>query len=450
MKRYCAAALAFVCFLGTLEIEAQTPSPVLTIASDHFEVDGLPRFLTFVSYFDAMRRANAGGSTAFDNDFAFFRGRVNGIRIMVNWLDPGYSPCCHAADTLIDNGGYVRDAGNWPSSGSGMDPWARFIAVLDAAQAYNLLVDVTFDRDTILPSVPSTATFKSGIYRVIHKLETDYPGKYRNVLFDMQNEWTYSFHGPVSNGDMSDYVTQAKAARSDVIVTGSAESTVSASTAGSNAGTVGFNVVTYHDPRNSNWYQVSTISSLAGSIRGMTSMPIVFDEPMPWQDDSTASHFADAAMNAQLAGVAGWTFHTRSGYDMVAHDYVWYASSTEKASLAHLKASIGFTDPGLSAGYSVKPVHIYELRARINDLRARSNHGPVSWTDTTLVPNSTVVKAAHINELRNALSDAYVWLGQSAPSYAESISAGSPPETVIKASHITELRTKVQYLEGWP
>ena len=53
-----------------------------------FNVNGVNKFLLFVSYFDAMRRAHEDGeaATLLDRDLAYIRGQgFDGIRIFTNW-----------------------------------------------------------------------------------------------------------------------------------------------------------------------------------------------------------------------------------------------------------------------------------------------------------------------------------------------------------------------------
>src|SRR3954452_6406398 len=53
-----------------------------------------------------------------------------------------------------------------------------------------------------------------------------------------------------------------------------------------------------------------------------------------------------------------------------------------------------FTDSPLAAGATViRAVHITQMRACIADLRAQFGLSTVTWTDATIVPGTTVVKA---------------------------------------------------------
>jgi hypothetical protein len=103
-----------------------------------------------------------------------------------------------------------------------------------------------------------------------------------------------------------------------------------------------------------------------------------------------------------------------------------------------------FTDDPLTPGTVVKAVHITELRARIDSLRASHGLPAYGWTDPTITNGSTGILALHILELRGALAQAYDAAGGMPPAYTDpSLGAG----TVIKAVHMTELRAAVVTLE---
>jgi len=55
------------------------------------------------------------------------------------------------------------------------------------------------------------------------------------------------------------------------------------------------------------------------------------------------------------------------------------------------------------------------LRTQVNDTRARYGLVPFQWTDPVVVPQETVIKAVHIQELRQAIDDVYVRLGRPLP-----------------------------------
>ena len=108
------------------------------------------------------------------------------------------------------------------------------------------------------------------------------------------------------------------------------------------------------------------------------------------------------------------------------------------------QVSVTFTDPTLTAT-SIKAVHLTELRARINGLRARYNLAAYAFTDPTIVAGATIVKAQHIGDLRTALAQAYSAASITPPSYTDpTLTAGV---TVVKASNLDELRAAIIALE---
>ena len=68
---------------------------------------------------------------------------------------------------------------------------------------------------------------------------------------------------------------------------------------------------------------------------------------------------------------------------------------------------VPFTDPTLSPGVTlIRAVHITELRTRIDAVRARFALGAFGYTDPGPV-SGVMVKAVHIQQLRTALDQAY-------------------------------------------
>jgi hypothetical protein len=110
----------------------------------------------------------------------------------------------------------------------------------------------------------------------------------------------------------------------------------------------------------------------------------------------------------------------------------------------YARLSAAFTDetivPGVTA---VRAVHMTELRARIDAQRVRFGLSPFVWT--TPAPSAGVTAlAVHVAELRTALAQAYIAAGRPEPEY------GSPPPspgTVIRAADVTVLRDAVRALE---
>jgi len=102
-----------------------------------------------------------------------------------------------------------------------------------------------------------------------------------------------------------------------------------------------------------------------------------------------------------------------------------------------LATTVVFTDPSPQ----VRAATFSELRTAVNAVRTLAAIGNFTFTDPALAPGM-IVKAAHLTELRSALDAARSTLGLGPASYADAtISAGS---TVIRLAHVTDLRNGVQ------
>ncbi len=103
--------------------------------------------------------------------------------------------------------------------------------------------------------------------------------------------------------------------------------------------------------------------------------------------------------------------------------------------------TIFFTDDPLIATATVmKAVHITELRQAANVMRAAAGLGAASFADPVLTGVS--VRAIHLQQLRTALTEARAALGLSAVSYTDATLV--PGATVVKAAHVQELRGAVK------
>jgi len=101
-----------------------------------------------------------------------------------------------------------------------------------------------------------------------------------------------------------------------------------------------------------------------------------------------------------------------------------------------------FTDDPLVAGTTlVKSAHITELRTAVNAVRTLAGLGAGSYNDPTLTAGVTLVKAAHINDLRTAINAARSALSLSTLSYGETVTATT---TLVKTTHVSELRNGVK------
>jgi hypothetical protein len=103
--------------------------------------------------------------------------------------------------------------------------------------------------------------------------------------------------------------------------------------------------------------------------------------------------------------------------------------------------TILFTDdPLLASTTLVKGVHITELRQAANALRTAAGLPAATFTDASLPGVAT--KAVHIQELRTALAPARATLGLTTIVYTDpTLTAGT---TLVKAAHVQELRNAVK------
>jgi len=104
-----------------------------------------------------------------------------------------------------------------------------------------------------------------------------------------------------------------------------------------------------------------------------------------------------------------------------------------------------FTDDPLTAGTTIKAVHITELREAINTLRSNNGLSAFTYTDPVLTVGVTQAKGVHITDLRTALNEVYDAQGKAQPTYTDpTIVAGV---TVIKKVNIAEIRSAVRDVE---
>jgi hypothetical protein len=302
-------------------VRAQQTVPVLGIENDHFTVDGVQKFLLFISYFDAIRADPAD----LERDFKFIKSNgFDGIRVFPNWWKQ-YG--CGGA-------GYADDGLFTSASDLNTDRGKQFLNVLDEAAANGLLVDVTFTRGTIDrnwddPNADigiTVAEYQAQIVAVTRLLNNAYP----HVLFDVENE--YDDNG---TGLTDEEVKQIR----DAIKKTDARRLVTISTAGGNdleageiARSANLDIVASHPSRSGNWWAeeiVSAIDAGRDGQKGPPYRPIYLQEPNAFDvfdgkdprcakqiHDILVARHLEAAENAKRNGAAAYTFHTRTTFDL--------------------------------------------------------------------------------------------------------------------------------------
>jgi hypothetical protein len=104
--------------------------------------------------------------------------------------------------------------------------------------------------------------------------------------------------------------------------------------------------------------------------------------------------------------------------------------------------SFTFTNPTITPGITpIRAVHITELRNDIDSLSADAGLSDYSYADPTITPGVSSIRAVDITDLRTALADVYVACGQSAPTYTDTTL--TPGSSLIRAVDITQLRSYV-------
>jgi Cellulase (glycosyl hydrolase family 5) len=293
---------------------AQPAGPVLRVAGDRLLVDGVPRFLVFFSYFDGVRRPEAALHA--DLDYLSQKG-IDGIRVLPNWK----------AALLNTDGGVRQDA------------LRKLTALVAAAGARGMLVDVTFTRETSCPPGTSPSdqhcAFSVAEYTEGIRVVADALKPYENVLFDIQNEFTIHF----SREELASTPHPVAAIRR-TIKTADPRRIVTASSAGgeppaafaNTSRALELDVVAYHDGRDSdrdtpvpNWATRTTdvVAALRGSAKAPSEQrPIYLQEPtrflLPGEGrrdtDNRAESYGMALALAKRAGAAAWTFHTPASF----------------------------------------------------------------------------------------------------------------------------------------
>jgi hypothetical protein len=308
------AAAATAVALLTPGLNAPREPPVLGVSGTRLTVDGTPRFLLVVSYFDALRAADA----VLELDFAWLRRHgIDGVRVFPNWWR------CQAMDRCGGHPG--QDTLMAPDGSLRPDPLARLRAVLAKAAAHGLVVDLSFARETVRDAGGDELTPARYAEALVAATAAIQPAPH--VMIDVQNE-VYKNRVFVDQGEADARRVGALLRRVDrrgrlVFVSANVEEIERYAYCGVAGacpdGAAPADLLAVHDAREPNWHDrtpavVRDLLAL-GARRG--ARPVYLQEPQPWQDERAPDRlerFLDAASRAKRAGAAAWTFHTRTGF----------------------------------------------------------------------------------------------------------------------------------------
>jgi hypothetical protein len=280
-------ARCLVFALGVCLVPAQAHAQKLSIQGDRFAVDGVPRFLTFMSLFGAMAAPNIGADLHFLKGLGF-----DGVRIWPN-LDQG--PQIFAADGTLKP-----------------DELARLRFILDQAKLERMIVDVSFTYEHT-PGL-TAAGARRAIVAAAEALRS-----YDNIMFDIQNERNVGDRRQMSEADVAAIYSAVKAVDPARIAFASNSPVDPPEYAADFTVRLGLDVTAYHEPRVSNWYELGTVQNVVRAMKA-SGRPAYLQEPMstrdnlfPYPSHDRAEFFMQAIGHAKLAGAAAWCFHTDAG-----------------------------------------------------------------------------------------------------------------------------------------
>jgi hypothetical protein len=282
-------ARAFVIACALTAAPALADAQKLSIQGDRFAVDGVPRFLTFMTLFGAMGAPNITADLRLVRSLGF-----DGIRIWPN-LDTG--------PQLMASDGTLRPT-----------ELARLRFILDQARLEHLVVDVSFTYEHTPGLDPKGA--RTAIVAAAIELRS-----YDNILFDIQNERNVQDRRHMSESDCASIVNAVRAVDSSRILVVSNSPIDPPEYAADFAVRLGLDATAYHEPRVINWYELPVVQSVVREMK-RNGRPAYLQESMSTRDDlyfypnhDRVEYFLQAIAHAKLSGAAAWCFHTDVGVD---------------------------------------------------------------------------------------------------------------------------------------
>ncbi|NUM55284.1 MAG: hypothetical protein HUU46_16685 [Candidatus Hydrogenedentes bacterium] len=340
-----------ICVLATLVGHGAAEgviTPELEVSGDHFTVDSQPRFLVFVSYFDAMRASDE----TLESDFRYLRANgFDGIRIFPNWWD-FRREIAFGGDTLLNGKGQIR-----------LERFSALERILELAAQHGLLVDVSFAYETVLGLSNLTEQqvgTSQGLLPVNQVRLDDYEHAlfyvagglrdYRHIFLDIQNE----YNGRITHLS-DDEVRRLRAAIKNAdphrLVTASLANEIGPEEVARRSNEVNVDIVGWHESRNP--WQFDAMDALVKRARGATTKPIYMGEPALLEDGLTVESVITAVTKAKAGGAAAWTFHTRNGFDLSKQSLVESMTEPERRFAETFKPKLDATPWGANVAAKV-------------------------------------------------------------------------------------------------
>ncbi len=304
--------------------DAQSPELRLGTKGAAFTINGEPRFLALVSYFDAM------DATALDADLAMLAKSVDGIRIFANWWDRAEGEGCRNVFSPGTLFGPVADGGRLVVRPARL---ARLKQVLGRARAHGLIVDLTFAADPVAGAsklasndagrVCPPAGFRNEVNwaavaaAVGETAAALSSPEFDHVFFDVQNEAGHDFNraGREDLRRLVDAVRMASPRRLVSVSTFDPDADRQAAMVKD----LGLSMLNFHDARGEGWGGRTAghvTRSREALARAGLDVPVYAGEPDADAYGHDVAEFKAAVTGARSAGAGAWTFHTRVAYDL--------------------------------------------------------------------------------------------------------------------------------------
>jgi len=213
-----------------------------------------------------------------------------------------------------------------------------------------------------------------------------------------------------------------------------------------------YSVLAHNTEGSSYYYKVVAIGAKSGFDSGLSSTYATL---------KTNSNPVAPAIVAPVTGKT--TFNSRPrilviiGIDADGHSQtpslVGYSASTAGSLVSGRKIVMRRTAALTEAGVQNISITATDTLGAASGVASRSfSFAVASWTDTSLVANTTPIRAVHMQELRNAVDQVLTYYGLSPYPWAESLTAGMT-SLAGWTSHVLEIRTAIEQItalvNGW-